>query len=87
VKVTRTFEVKSPHTKAELIELARELKVRKDWHEPDEQGITVELGGTSFDNACSDEHETHILIKKYGEPIAMVNLATLFAWACGYQDE
>lgn len=37
----------------ELVELARELGVRYDWHEPDEQGITARFDGTDgdFDNA------------------------------------
>jgi hypothetical protein len=37
----------------ELVELARELGVRPDWHEPDEQGITARFDGTDgdFDNA------------------------------------
>lgn len=39
--------------RAELVALARELGVRPDWHEPDEQGITARFDGTDgdFDNA------------------------------------
>jgi hypothetical protein len=40
-------------TRAELVELARELGVRQDWHEPDEQEITAVPAGDplNFDNA------------------------------------
>lgn len=38
-------------TRAELVELARELGVRPDWHEPDEQDLLATVAGTSFDNA------------------------------------
>lgn len=45
-------------TRSELIELARELGVRRDWHEPDEQGITARVEGTplNFDNAMGAGH-------------------------------
>lgn len=39
------------NTRDELVELARELGVRSDWHEPDEQRLTARVHGTSFDNA------------------------------------
>lgn len=38
-------------TRQELVDLAAELGVRHDWHEPDEQGITARVFGDSFDNA------------------------------------
>lgn len=46
-------DVKVISTRAELVALARELGVRADWHEPDEQKITVVINGThmQFDNA------------------------------------
>lgn len=74
----------------ELRELAKELKVRDDWHEPDEQGLTAEVYGTTFDNAgfwpgvyeaYEDLTEKHVVISQDGEEIAAVNLATLLAWA------
>lgn len=74
----------------ELRELAKELKVRDDWHEPDEQGLTAEVYGTTFDNAgfwpgiyehYKDLTEKHVVISQDGEEIAAVNLATLLAWA------
>lgn len=39
------------NNRQELRELAKELGVRPDWHEPDEQDLTAEFGGQSFDNA------------------------------------
>lgn len=38
-------------TRQQLIDLARELGVRSDWHEPDEQGLTARVEGFTFDNA------------------------------------
>lgn len=81
-------------TKRDLLALARELGVRPDWHEPDEQGVTITVHGRSFDNAgfwpkdfryrtC----EKYAVVKKDGAPVAAVNLATLFAWATGLEDE
>lgn len=35
----------------ELVELARTLRVRDDWHEPDEQELTARVFGDNFDNA------------------------------------
>ncbi len=80
--------------KSELKELARELKVRPDWHEPDEQEVDAVVVGNNFDNAgfwpreCAIETkdrlimEKYVIIKKNGKPVATVNLATLLAWAC-----
>lgn len=76
----------------ELVELARELKVRDDWHEPDEQDLTARVYGNVFDNAMGPgfEHaygpdkeflEMFVELRKNHVPIAQVSLATLFAWA------
>jgi hypothetical protein len=95
--------VKIITTRAELVELARELKVRPDWHEPDEQNLTARVHGDSFDNAMAPGEwhghgldgvpraELHVILYRvpsfydYGgtepAPLAVVNLATLFAWA------
>lgn len=80
--------------RAELVELANELGARPDWHEPDEQDLTVETDGVAFDNAgfWPDDPdrpygmilEHHVTILKDGKPVAAVNLAMLFAWATGY---
>jgi hypothetical protein len=87
------------NTRADLIDLARELGVRSDWHEPDEQDLTATTHGVSFDNAGfwgrpyissdDDKHEyteQYVVLHKDGEPVAAVNLATLFAWATGLED-
>lgn len=81
-------------TRDELKKLADELGVRPDWHEPDEQNVTVTAKGHSFDNAgfwpeptASGLMERHVVIKKDGKPVAAVNLATLFAWATGYNED
>lgn len=42
--------IKKIRTRQELQELAKELGVRPDWHEPDEQGLTAITFGKSFDN-------------------------------------
>lgn len=96
--------VKRIMTAAELRELAKQLQVRKDWHEPDEQEVTASVFGGSFDNAGFWGDEEYITwVRRYGRPradrgiemyvsiqqdgkvIAEVNLATLFAFACGYE--
>lgn len=81
------------HTKDDLRALARDLGVRDSWHEPDEQGLTAVVKGTKFDNAgfwpeglpLSDGSkvvEKHVVIRKDGQDVAAVNLATLLAFAC-----
>ncbi len=83
--------------RAQLVELARELGVRPDWHEPDEQQLTATAHGVTFDNAGYwgaeymgyggyDYTEQYVVLHKDGKPVAAVNLATLFAWATGYDD-
>jgi len=85
-------------SRAELVALAAELGVRRDWHEPDEQGLTVKVEGRSFDNAGfwptaeataygmpASSVEKHVIIRKDGQDVAAVNLATLFAWATGLE--
>jgi hypothetical protein len=85
----------------QLQQLAVELGVRPDWHEPDEQEVTAECRGSSFDNAGfgSTEYESsalhryghggpveqYVILKKDGWPVAEINLATLFAMACGWE--
>lgn len=79
-------------TQQQLKDLAVELGVREDWHEPDEQDVTVKVEGRSFDNAgfwptddVDDKTilEKHVVIKQGGKPVAAINLASLFAMACG----
>jgi hypothetical protein len=83
-------------SKTELEALAQKLGVRPDWHEPDEQEVTAEVRGVSFDNAGTwgpgfdpstypNIEEMHVVLTQDGENVACVNLATLFAWATGYE--
>jgi hypothetical protein len=44
-------EIRRISTRDDLVALANELGVRSDWHEPDNQGVTAEVRGASFDNA------------------------------------
>lgn len=73
--------------RGELQALARELGVRPDWHEPDEQDVDATVRGISFDNAgfwpepSKIFEEMHVILWKGNEPVAAVNLATLCAWA------
>lgn len=86
------------NTRQQLIELARTLRVRPDWHEPDERGITARVHGDDFDNAGFWGHykgklntygaghqEMWVELIQDGEPVAEINLATLFAMATGYE--
>lgn len=81
----------------DLLDLRNRLDVRYDWHEPVNQDVTVEIRGKHFDNAgfWDDDHagrgsdgkdyeELHVAILQDGDQVATVNLATLFAWATGY---
>lgn len=80
--------------RSELVALAKKLGVRPDWHEPDEQGVTARLvEGLTFDNAMGDMFcaeqgkpwEHYVVLEQNGRPVALVNLAILFAWATGYE--
>lgn len=87
--------MKRINCRAELAELASELGVRPDWHEPDEQEVTVRIEGENFDNAGRwPEAEAHrslgdrewkgefcVVLIKGGEDVAVVNLASLFSMA------
>lgn len=78
--------------KSELIELAEELGVRPDWHEPDEQDVEAIVRGKNFDNAGfwplpeRTFEELHVTVYQGHRAVAQVNLATLFAWATGLED-
>jgi hypothetical protein len=80
------------NTQAELIELAKELKVRPDWHEPDEQRVTARASGTHLDNAMGADPirncgEMVVILERIrpdddeDTQIASINLANLLAWA------
>lgn len=87
-------------TRDQLRELARALKVRPDWHEPEGQAVTARVHGREFDNAGFWGHdrdgklvtygdpgkqELWVELFKDGDPVAEVNLADLLAWASGYE--
>lgn len=106
------------HKLPELKKLAKDLGVRGDWHEPDEQGLDAVGFGGNFDNAghwgleylsraefraraqldtASDSKgcavidmdepmlftEMFVVLYKDNRAVAEINLATLFAFACG----
>lgn len=85
-------------TRSDFVALAKELGVRDDWHEPDEQGVEVQVRGMSFDNAGTWPHvkdghivpreivEKYLIIRQHGEDKATVNLTTLCAWASGLEE-
>lgn len=72
--------------KSELQSLAAMLQVRPDWHEPDEQGLTVQMIDGDFDNAMRDRSEAHIVLRQTLEDGEQkewrFNCADLFAMAC-----
>ena len=82
------------HSTDELAALAQRLGLRPDWHEPDEQNVSVRMVGAGFDNAMGPEFlkgrteqelkdpmfELSVIIEHDGKPVAAVNLATLLAW-------
>ena len=70
----------------DMMWLAAQLGVRRDWHEPDEQDVTAMVEGHLFDNAgCGPE--LNILISKENELVARINLASLCAMAAGTMTE
>jgi hypothetical protein len=99
-------------TRSEFVNFSRDMGVRPDWHEPDEQELTARVEGRplDFDNAGFwpasesyhagefDQHtELHVIFSRKetdeqgaarrGPDLACVNLATLCAWATGYEGE
>jgi hypothetical protein len=78
-------------SKKQLLDLAKGLGVRVDWHEPDEQEVTAKVFGKQFDNAgfygsectlSSEQKEIYVALFKNNVLVAEINLATLFAFAC-----
>lgn len=54
---------------------------RPDMHEPDEQGVSVELVDGDFDNAMLDDGEAHVIIRDRHGNEEKINLACLIALA------
>lgn len=86
--------LKRIQSRDDLLKLSDELGVRFDWHEPDEVGVTAQVGGKDFDNAGfwhNDEaarkgyEELYVRLYRKDDLVAVVNLATLFAFATGYE--
>jgi len=74
-------------TRADFIKLTKELGVRADFHEPDEQGVDATLiPSRNFDNAMGDGSEHHIVLSKDGKSVGKINLANLLAWAMGHDE-
>lgn len=83
----------------QLRALAKQLGVRANWHEPDEREVTAVVHGTDLDNAGFWGHNSDGSLDTYGEgrqeiwvelfqdgkPVAEINLATLLAFATGYE--
>jgi hypothetical protein len=70
----------------DLLTFAEEHKLRRDWHEPDEQDVNAQVIGDYLDNAMGStmDHncgELNVVLTKNGKGVAVVNLATLLAWA------
>jgi hypothetical protein len=84
-------------TREDLIAFAQKYGLRDSWHEPDEQGVDAVVKGSVFDNAgfwpwpeaatWGRTQEKHVVLKVNGKPVAAVNLATLFAFATGWEGE
>jgi hypothetical protein len=87
------------NSQSALIALRDSMGVRTDWHEPDEQEVSVSIVSTkyvgnstynltetkvrNFDNAYGDKTEAHIVIYKNGCVAGKLNLAYLLSLACG----
>lgn len=65
----------------ELVELARQIGVSGDWHEPDESEVDVLVTDGKLDNAGWAAVEKQVIIRKDETAVAQVSLATLLAWA------
>jgi hypothetical protein len=101
-KKEKTTFMKRIQQRHQLIQLADDLGVRPDWHEPDEQEVSALCVGDDFDNAGfwpagrgfrgpsgkGETTEKHVIIWKGGQAVAAVNLASLLAWASerGYDE-
>jgi hypothetical protein len=95
------MNIKRITTRDELKALAKELGMRPDWHEPDERDVGALVGGSDFDNAgfwgaaeqarwvkstgTLDGVELWVTLYQHGTAVAEVNLATLFAFATGFE--
>lgn len=85
----RTTTIRTIDTRDDLAGLAARLRVRPDWHEPDEQQVSARVIGERLDNAMGaavepgNVGEFNVVIAQNGRDVAVVNLATLLAFASG----
>lgn len=81
------------NSKEELKDFAKQYGLRPDWHEPDEESIDAKVKGKIFDNAgfwgvdfdpkpFGITPEMSVVLYHKNKPVAEINLATLFAFAC-----
>ncbi|WNN95092.1 hypothetical protein SEA_MAGRITTE_141 [Microbacterium phage Magritte] len=83
--------IKSIGSPEELAKLAKTLGVNDEWHEPDNQGVSARIRGNHLDNAMgstmrdigsdNESGEFNVVISHDDVEVAVVNLATLLAWA------
>lgn len=77
----------------QMRQVAKALGVRPDFHEPDERGVSARVIGTHLDNAMGSSSTNNVnemnVVLTYVEDdeapqdVAVVNLATLLAFAAG----
>jgi len=81
-------------THNQLHDVAQALGVNADWHELENQDVSIRIRGNTFDNTgCwpigkwlhpgNPALEYYIELRRHDETVAAVNLADLFAMATG----
>ena len=58
----------------ELNELAKELRVRPDWHEPDEQEVNARIIGSHLDNAMGADPDADEKVEVMHDPDGSVRI-------------
>lgn len=85
-RVKRDVSLVRINEPGDLALFADQHRLRPDWHEPDEQEVSARVVGDHLDNAMGPtvDHncgELNVVLIKEGKDVAVVNLATLLAWA------
>lgn len=52
-----------------------------EFHEPDNDGLSITMKGKSFDNAMCDDSEKHLVLRQNGKVVAKLNVALVLALA------
>ena len=78
--------------KDDLQEFQEKFGLRKDWHEPDEQGISAKVIGKQLDNTFGEmidfpNREYVVVLYHNKKEVGRINLATLLAVACSPHEE